>query len=556
MQRLFLISHEHDDDDVVALCAALHNAGLRTVHHTVRDGQVGAIAVPTRTRMIVILWSGALIDHPAVEALAARLRGRARLIEGRLDDAMPSADAAEIVDFRSGFGGDPAHRFAALFAKAAPARGRLRLPAWSFAALGLAALAAVGLAAPHLQRAAPAQAAREAVRQTMAAQPNLAAPEADGAREQADWLRLSQTTGAVERLTAAQGFRALYPDSPLNRDAATIEIRERARIQNVQTELLARGFDPGPANGVAHPQTIAAVRAFQASIQAPLNGQIDDKLLAALAAANGSPRSLALGAMAGAPPQPAGAPTRAAPARVVRDCFLCPEMVILPPMFGAVGDRSGRGLAAEQPGFDAAIAYELAVGRFEVTAEEWDACVDDGACPGADSASGRGQRPVSGVSYSDAKRYTAWLARKTGRGYRLLSETEWEIYARAGAVTSYRGGDRVSQLCASSIAAVVCGRPRQAAAVGAEKPNALGLADMTGNVWEWVEDCWADTLNQMPRNGAPRLNGCSDGLRVIRGGGFDSNADELRLSFRRAVKDERLANVGLRVARPIDQRDR
>jgi hypothetical protein len=569
MLRLFLISHEHDGDEVAALSAGLRAVGVRAVVHNVRDGDLAAITPPAQSRQIVILWTSALIDHPAVETFAERMRGKARLIEGRLDDAMPSSGANEVLDFRHGYGGDPTQRFAALFAAVAPPKPRRSPPTWRFAVIGAAALAGVALAVYlHLGSAhAPPTsiAAASATQSAAEAQRPLALPPATreaasvaiGSDERADWRRLSQTTDSVSRLAAAQGFRALYPNSPFESEAAGIEAKERNRIAQAQSALQARGFDPGPANGVAHPETIAAVQAFQAWMRIPVDGQINDKLLAALGATDDAGRGAVPAATAAIAPPPGPQPAALAQPRIVRDCFLCPELVILPPMFGVIGDRGGNGLAAETPAFDAQIGYGLAVGRFEVTFEEWDACVADGGCPEVTAASGdRGPKPIRQVSLTQAKRFLAWLSRKTGRGYRLLSETEWEIYARAGTVTAYRGGDKIGDLCAARPVAAACGRSREVATVGAEQPNALGLSDMSGNVWEWVEDCWADTRTQAPHSGAPRITGCAPGLRVIRGGGFDSNAEELRLSFRRAARDEPFANVGFRVARPIDMRGR
>ena len=93
------------------------------------------------------------------------------------------------------------------------------------------------------------------------------------------------------------------------------------------------------------------------------------------------------------------------------------------------------------------IARPFAVGKFEVTFAEWDACVADGGlqAPAWRRGWGRGRRPVINVSWHDAKEYAAWLSRKTGKTYRLLSEAEWEYAARAGTTTRYAFGDTISK---------------------------------------------------------------------------------------------------------------
>ena len=94
----------------------------------------------------------------------------------------------------------------------------------------------------------------------------------------------------------------------------------------------------------------------------------------------------------------------------------------------------------EGPVHEVAMAHPFAVGVYEVTFEEWDACVSGGGCGGYrpdDAGWGRGRRPVVNVSWEDAKAYVAWLSGKTGEAYRLPSEAEWEYVARSGTDTRY-----------------------------------------------------------------------------------------------------------------------
>ena len=105
-------------------------------------------------------------------------------------------------------------------------------------------------------------------------------------------------------------------------------------------------------------------------------------------------------------------------------------------------------VAAEAPQHYVAIGTRFAVFKFELTFDQWDACVADGGCNGYrpdDRGWGRGRRPVINVSWNDAQQYVAWLAKKTGRPYRLLTEAEWEYAARAGTATAYYWGDDIGK---------------------------------------------------------------------------------------------------------------
>ena len=117
------------------------------------------------------------------------------------------------------------------------------------------------------------------------------------------------------------------------------------------------------------------------------------------------------------------------------DCPECPEMVVV--TAGATRLASG---------LDVTIAAPFAVGKFEVTFEEWDACVAQGGCTHRpdDRDWGRGRQPVMNVNWDDARQYVAWLSRRTGKAYRLLSEAEWEYAAQAGSGRSSAAGPGAS----------------------------------------------------------------------------------------------------------------
>ncbi len=240
----------------------------------------------------------------------------------------------------------------------------------------------------------------------------------------------------------------------------------------------------------------------------------------------------------------------AIPGTGFRDCQNCPEMVILPPgtfMMGSA-DRS-----RYSPVHSVIIGYSLAVGKFEVTFDEWDACVADGGCAmyrPLDAGWGRGKRPVVNVSWNDAQNYVQWLARKTGKSYRLLTESEWEYAGRAGATTRFPWGDDPGVNLANCHRCGSQWDTKQTAPVGSFPPNRFGVYDMVGNVTEWVQDPWNPNYNGAPTNGGEWSTGDSR-LRVFRKGSWYNSVD-YDLTFRNAERpDFRSPKVGFRIARTL-----
>ena len=136
--------------------------------------------------------------------------------------------------------------------------------------------------------------------------------------------------------------------------------------------------------------------------------------------------------------------------RVIKDCPVCPDLLEVPAgqfLMGSPPGEPGRD-DDEGPQHTVTIARPFAVGRYEITFDEWDACVAGGGCArAADDGWGRGRRPVIHVSYEQAIGYTEWLSTKTGKPYRLLSEAEWEYAARAGSRTAYVWGATADRAC-------------------------------------------------------------------------------------------------------------
>jgi formylglycine-generating enzyme required for sulfatase activity len=179
------------------------------------------------------------------------------------------------------------------------------------------------------------------------------------------------------------------------------------------------------------------------------------------------------------------------PSEPFRECADCPEMIVVPAgdfMMGSPPtdkDRSNH----EGPQHKVTIAQPFAVAKFEMTFAEWDMCADYGDCDRhiADERWGRGRQPVINVGWDDAQQYVAWLSRLTGKPYRLLTEAEYEYAARASTTTAYSWGGEIGKGNANCDG---CGSQwdgKQTAPVGSFAPNAFGLHDMAGNVWQWVQ---------------------------------------------------------------------
>ncbi len=241
------------------------------------------------------------------------------------------------------------------------------------------------------------------------------------------------------------------------------------------------------------------------------------------------------------------------------DCDACPEMVTIPPGSFTMGSPASEPerFADEGPQHQVTISRAFAAGKYEVTFDEWDTCVRDGGCgTGAgDKGWGRGRRPVINVSWNEAKQYTKWLSNKTGKSYRLLSEAEWEYAARAGTTTPFHAGATISPTQANYFTKVsYAGSPTatdqgKTVPVGSYAPNAFGLHDMHGNVWEWTEDCWNADYNRAPVDGSAWTSGKCRG-HVMRGGSWFDVPRFVRSARRsRSDADDRLSYTGFRVAR-------
>lgn len=280
-----------------------------------------------------------------------------------------------------------------------------------------------------------------------------------------------------------------------------------------------------------------------------------------------------------------------------RDCPDCPEMQRIPAgtfVMGTPGAPAQGDTRAESQATVVRIVRPFAMGRTEVTRREfrvflietayeqkgdcviWDDeqsrfSIDRPADSG-DSADAElsDDQPAACVSWHDARAYVQWLAKKTGKPYRLPSESEWEYAARAGSASQWPWGDQASDGCDFANTYDLTGREHYAlgwdpvrcrdgypglAPVGALRPNALGVYDLIGNVAEWVDDCYTDSYVGRPKDGRSWFwnGGCR--RHVVRGGSWASPPLQARSAYRLPTESTfRAQTLGMRVALDLEGR--
>ncbi len=239
-----------------------------------------------------------------------------------------------------------------------------------------------------------------------------------------------------------------------------------------------------------------------------------------------------------------------APGTVFRHGPDFPELVVLPAgrfLMGSPENEEGRRVN-EGPRHEVTIAQPFAVGRYPVTFAEWDAFVAAGGTRHKpdDEGWGRSHQPVIHVSWDDAQAYVAWLRDQTGQPYRLLSEAEWEYAARASTQTRYPWGYAPGKNLANFDGSGSQWSKRHTSPVGSFAPNGLGLHDMIGNVWEWVQDTWQDNYQGAPDDG--RAWEKSKDSRVVRCGSWVLDSNFCRAAARAGLKPGlRSIDLGFRV---------
>jgi formylglycine-generating enzyme required for sulfatase activity len=280
------------------------------------------------------------------------------------------------------------------------------------------------------------------------------------------------------------------------------------------------------------------------------------------------------------------------PKDVFNECDKCPKMVVVPAgsfTMGSPSTEKGR-FVYEDPQHSVRVSRPFAIGMFHVTVDQFAAFVTDaGYDPGSkcetwetgkwEEHEGRswrdpgfaqsGSDPVVCVSWNDAKAYAAWLSRKTGKSYRLVTEAEFEYAARAGTKTRFFFGDDEKDMCRygngldQTAESKVPGHLfttsylpcadgyAYTSPIGSFSPNAFGLYDMHGNAFELLEDCWHDDYKGAPSDSSAWTRGeCK--YRVIRGGSWIDVTQDLRAAARSSgTASARHYDYGFRLARSL-----
>lgn len=222
--------------------------------------------------------------------------------------------------------------------------------------------------------------------------------------------------------------------------------------------------------------------------------------------------------------------------RVFKDCSACPEMVVIP------AGSFQRGGDDQKPVHTVSFERPFAMARTEVTQSQWRAVM--GSNPSKFSSCG--DCPVEGISWNDAQKYVDKVSRMTGKIYRLPSEAEWEYVCRAGGRQEYCGSDDVDSVAWHGALFGTGNSDSKTHPVAQKQANAFGLYDMSGNVSEWVEDCYHETYKGAPIDGSAWTNDeCTH--RVLRGGSWVSGSSYARSAVRlRLTPESKSSSYGIR----------
>lgn len=373
-------------------------------------------------------------------------------------------------------------------------------------------------------------------------------------------LMLKQVTNAVVAKT--KGRQEPWVEGSLRGDFY-FNFQSLANSPNAQSQAGAATVDPS-ANERAFWDSVKDSRSpdeFKAYLDQYPSGLFAALAQTRLKALQSTQVASVVPNVAATRPQAApGSLSSMAPGTVFRDCADCPEMVVIPAgsfMMGSPPSEASRD-SDEGPQHSVRIPRSMAMGKFEVTRGQFARFVQEsGYAAGSGCHVWDGKQwnndaskdwrntgfaqndedPVACVNWNDAKAYAEWLARKSGQPYRLPSEAEWEYAARAGTTTAFTFGDRITPQQASYATNIsYAGSPVATARgrtspVGSYAPNAFGLYDVHGNVWEWTEDCYNANYNGAPTDGTVWASG-NCGRRMLRGGAWGSNPQGLRSAYR------------------------
>ncbi|WP_407673118.1 formylglycine-generating enzyme family protein [Paraburkholderia sediminicola] len=233
-----------------------------------------------------------------------------------------------------------------------------------------------------------------------------------------------------------------------------------------------------------------------------------------------------------------------------RDCATCPIVIALPA--GSFSMGSSTDDPSEKPVHHVTIGAPFAIGKYEVTVEQWNVCAAANACQKLTPESNTNKAaPARDLSWDDAQQYVKWLSKTTGKPYRLPTEAEWEYADRGGTSTAYWWGDQMRKGNANC---KDCGDPwhkEGPETVGSFAPNPVGLYDMNGSVWEWVADCWHNSYQGAPADGHAWESPSCD-MRVIRGGSWREGGGYMLSATRfKYSASVRQSQDGFRVAKDL-----
>ena len=229
-----------------------------------------------------------------------------------------------------------------------------------------------------------------------------------------------------------------------------------------------------------------------------------------------------------------------------------PDMVVIPKGKFRMGDIQGEGGKDEKPVHLVKIKRSFALSKYPVTFDDYEVFIKDkGMNLPDDERWGTGNRPVINISWNDAVAYAQWLSDQTEKVYRLPSEAEWEYAARADTETTYWWGDDIGVNNTNCIESGSEWSGQKTSPVDSFKANPFGLYDMSGNVWEWVQDVWHGNYKGGPEDGSVWKGGDTS-LRVLRGGSWGSKPWDVRSADRDGdIPDIRFSYIGFRLAQDL-----
>ena len=210
--------------------------------------------------------------------------------------------------------------------------------------------------------------------------------------------------------------------------------------------------------------------------------------------------------------------------------------------------------ASEGPQHEVTIATPFAVSRFEMTFEEWDACVAAAACPRVTDRWGRGPMPVIDVNWDDARQYVGWLSQMTGKDYRLLTESEWEYAAQQPKpLPAIPGVTTPLRKTPIATAAGVTGTANKRRLSDRSSRTHSASTTCTVTSGEWVEDGWHERLRgRVPIDASAWLQDSDPEFRVARGGSWNNESERVRAAYRvERNRHVQFSTLGFRVARTM-----